>query len=373
MLNFIRYRRVKGIILGYRFLLILLLLGTFASGCAQEQEAQQESVSPQEQTRVQHTTTTTSKSMNTTTEVESNRPTSTPLDETTQATQAVTTPLGETTQADVLGEEISADIPTVKLGESVSLGPFDFRVLDFTSTDHYTYVEATYPSIEEVDMVDTFPQVGKFVVVTYVVENTTNTPIDPEGVSTLVTATPEFYEIAEDVSHPPTVYGDRTLQPRQTRVGQLIFDVPQDVEPSRLDVYATDESMEPINQGAEVDLSAEAPEEIPPEDILALQYEYVTMAAFDEAYALFADQSQQLVSPEQYKAFFENVGPYGTKNYSFPSVQVQGDTATVNVVFTAFSMVSEEEQFQRTQQMVLEDEGWRIVMRDEQVSAFTGS
>jgi hypothetical protein len=116
---------------------------------------------------------------------------------------------------------------------------------------------------------------------------------------------------------------------------------------------------------SEVDTSQEQA----PEDVLAAQYEYINSADYENAYALFAEQSQQLVSLEQYSAFFEANAPYLVSDYSFPSVQVQGETATVEVAFTA-SWAGGEGQFNKTQQLVQEDGGWRVVMRDDQVAAF---
>ncbi len=53
-------------------------------------------------------------------------------------------------------------------------------------------------------------------------------------------------------------------------------------------------------------------------------------------------------------------------------MQVQGETASVDIVFTA-SSAEGEQQFYRTQQLVREDGGWRVVMRDDQVAAFLGT
>ena len=55
--------------------------------------------------------------------------------------------------------------------------------------------------------------------------------------------------------------------------------------------------------------------------------------------------------------------------YSFPSVQVQGETATVEVAFTA-SSAGGEGQFYKTQKFVQEAGNWRVIMRDDQVAAF---
>ncbi len=112
-----------------------------------------------------------------------------------------------------------------------------------------------------------------------------------------------------------------------------------------------------------------ATQEGSPEEALTLQYQYINSGDYESAYALFAQQSQQEVSVEQYRAFFEANAPYSLTEYSFPSVDVQGNAATVEAAFTANS-ASGQEQLQRTQQLVREGGQWRVVMRDEQVTAF---
>ncbi len=109
-----------------------------------------------------------------------------------------------------------------------------------------------------------------------------------------------------------------------------------------------------------------------PEDILALQYEYINRGDFEGAYALFAGQSQREVSLEQYRAFFEANAPYLVTDYSFSPAQIQSDSATVDAEFTVNS-ASGVEQLQRTQQLVRENGDWRVVMRSEQIAAFTAA
>lgn len=115
-----------------------------------------------------------------------------------------------------------------------------------------------------------------------------------------------------------------------------------------------------------------APPDQSPEDVLALQYEYLNRGDFDKAYSLFAEQSQQEVSLAQYRAFFEDNAPYSVTDYSFSPAQVQDDSATVDAVFTANSAAGSE-QLQRTQRFVRENGKWRVVMRPEQVAAFTAT
>ena len=128
-----------------------------------------------------------------------------------------------------------------------------------------------------------------------------------------------------------------------------------------------------------VEEQAAAPEEQPPEaeqppeEILALQYQYINEGNYEAAYSLFAEQSKQLVSPEQYRAFFENAGYYDITDYTFLSVQAEGDVATIVTDYTVSSGIAGIEQYQRTQQLVGEGGNWRVVMRAEQVGIFSGT
>ena len=107
-----------------------------------------------------------------------------------------------------------------------------------------------------------------------------------------------------------------------------------------------------------------------PEDVLALQYEYINSGDFEEAYSLFAEQSRQEVSLAQYRAFFEDNAPYSVTDYSFSAARVRGDSASVDAEFTVTS-ASGVERLERTQEFVCERGDWRVVMRPEQVVAFT--
>ncbi len=129
-----------------------------------------------------------------------------------------------------------------------------------------------------------------------------------------------------------------------------------------------------VEESAPSDISedADVSQEQAPEDVLALQYEYINRGDFEKAYSLFAEQSQQEVSLAQYRAFFEANAPYSVTNYSFLSVQTQGDSATIEAAFTVTS-ASGVEQLQRTQQLVRESGDWRVVMRAEQLAAFTAT
>ena len=116
-----------------------------------------------------------------------------------------------------------------------------------------------------------------------------------------------------------------------------------------------------------------ASEEPAPEEILESQYQYVNEGNYDTAYSLFAEQSQQLVSLDEYQAFFENAGNYEITDYSLPTVQVDGEAATVEGELYISSDTNGEEQYPITQQLVREDGSWRVVMRDGQVATFTGA
>ncbi len=117
---------------------------------------------------------------------------------------------------------------------------------------------------------------------------------------------------------------------------------------------------------------ADMPEQQSPEETLALQYRHINAGDYESAYALFAEQSKQAVPPEQYRAFFEENAPYSVTDYSFPSVEVDGETATVEAEFTVNS-ASGQESYERTQQLVREGGQWRVVMRADQAAAFAGT
>jgi hypothetical protein len=118
--------------------------------------------------------------------------------------------------------------------------------------------------------------------------------------------------------------------------------------------------------------SSSSPEGRSPDEVLALQYEYINRGDFQQAYSLFDQQSRQEVSLEQYRAFFEANAPYSVTDYSFSPAQEQGNSATVDSEFTVNS-ASGVEQLQRTQRFVRENGEWRVVMRPEQVAAFTAT
>lgn len=155
-----------------------------------------------------------------------------------------------------------------------------------------------------------------------------------------------------------------TILPGDCVRGWVTYQVPEGTTPAN--VIFTGSS---IVKWAVQDIAAE---DQAPEEVLTQQYEYINIGDYDAAYALFSDPSQQAVSLEQYRAFFQSYDYYFVESYSFPSVQVQGETATVEVALTN-STSDGEEAYQATQELVREDGGWRVVMRDAQVATFAGS
>ena len=61
----------------------------------------------------------------------------------------------------------------------------------------------------------------------------------------------------------------------------------------------------PVSSTAESDTLQEES----PEDVLALQYEYINRGDFQKAYSLFAEQSRREVSLGQYRAFLRPTPP----------------------------------------------------------------
>jgi len=72
------------------------------------------------------------------------------------------------------------------------------------------------------------------------------------------------------------------------------------------------------------------------------------------------------------RAYFTHVAPYEITSYSFPSVRVQDNVASL-VVDLAVTSSEGEDQYRVTQRMVREDGSWRVVMREEQIASFSGA
>src|SRR5215204_6397623 len=66
-----------------------------------------------------------------------------------------------------------------------------------------------------------------------------------------------------------------------------------------------DKVVEPTPPKTPNEKQAARQEEGSPEDVLALQYEYINRGDFEQAHSLFAQQSRREVSLMQYRAFFE--------------------------------------------------------------------
>jgi len=160
---------------------------------------------------------------------------------------------------------------------------------------------------------------------------------------------------------------DETPEPEATTPETTVpeFTQPEETVPERTEPT---EATAPETTAAEATTVADEA----PEEVLASQYELVNAGDYAGAYALFDVQSQQLVSPEEYAAYFESLAPYEITSYSFSSAQIQGETATVVVDLTVSSAAGME-QYQVSQQMVLEDGSWRAVMRPEQVTSFSAA
>ncbi|MBA2691491.1 MAG: hypothetical protein H0U65_03225 [Rubrobacter sp.] len=273
-------------------------------------------------------------------------------------------------ESDPAATEEQPDAPTdATIGESIEFAGFDLRGLDVFETDRYVYVEDVFGE-DFVEMQDSGASAGKFVVVSYSVTNTGSGPVEAGFSGILDSADAEFYEEAEDANHPPTLFG-MSLPPRGVGVGQLVFDVPQDVGPAVINVALTDDVYEPTGEGARIDLNEGNLRDATPQEMMALYYEYGNMQAWGKTYEMFDSASQEQVAYDSYEDFWTSLQTSAITEYSFPSVDVQGDSATIEVVRTGASEEGPEQQ-QLTQEMILEDDGWRLVMRDDQIETFTG-
>jgi hypothetical protein len=213
-------------------------------------------------------------------------------------------------------------------------------------------------------------------VVNYSVTNTSPQTIEPALSAQLhvkgADGKTEVYE-ETDVVTPPHDFEE--VPPHGLLLSQFIFDVPTEVEPELLAV-AEEAATATSSEVGVVDLRESDPQGPRPEEILALHYEYFNMGEYERAYDLFAQESKERVSEQMFVSKNEQddqkTGGYSFTQYSFPSVEIEGDHATMQVVRTSSDQEESELQEEITQEAVLEDEGWRIVMREDQYEYFGG-
>jgi hypothetical protein len=273
--------------------------------------------------------------------------------------------------AETTAQKVVGNMPVAgAVGENVETPQFDYRILDVFTTNHYYYLDN--PTID--DAMEGYSQAGEFVVVNYSVTNTSPQTLRPKLGALLhakAGGKTGVYEESRDVMHPKSDLGTLELAPGQMGTGQFIFDVPTDVDPEFVAVLFENDPEDPRGEAGVVDLTRQDPLGLRAEEVLALQYEYLNMTAWKQAYELFAEESKREVSLEQYEAYMESgqrERPTAVIEYAFPSVEIAGDHAIIERVFT-LSTPDGKNQLEATQEAVLEDKGWRIVMRDDQIRA----
>src|SRR5215207_8883853 len=259
------------------------------------------------------------------------------------------------------------------VGKNVEGSSFDLRVLDYFTAEQYYYVirrvepMAEYVVFEE----DAISQAGKFVVVIYSVTNTSPFTIEPVLSAQLhvkgADGKTEVYEETDDF--PPPRARNKDIVRDGMRLSQFIFDVPTEVEPELLAV-----AEEAIGSAVPevVDLRESAPQGPRPEEILALQSEYFNMTDFERVYDLYAQEIKDRVSEQAFvgaekEAKQQGVSPTTPTSYSIPSVEIEGDRATIPLVGIEPPVEREGLHLSRLThaheaEAVLDDEGWRIMM-----------
>ena len=229
-------------------------------------------------------------------------------------------------------------------------------------------------------MQDYYSEAGHFVVVNYSVTNTSSGTIQPNPIGALHVGTEaniEVYEQSDEIlpaGHDVVGLRMDEIPPRQMRVSQFIFDVPTDVDPELVAVTDEPTITSSFDVGV-VDLTENEPQGPRPQEIVALMNEYINMTAWEQAYELYSEESKARVSLDAYESrqatAMESV-PASTQDISFPSVDVQENQATVDSVL---DLSDEEGEFQDkiTYELVLEEDGWRIVMSQKAVDFILGT
>jgi hypothetical protein len=287
--------------------------------------------------------------------------------------------IGSLTVENASGDSATANSGQI-VGGKVERSSFDLRVLDYFTADKYYYViRRVEPTGEWVVFEeDAISQAGKFVVVNYSVTNTSPETIEPVLSAQLhvkgADGKTEVYEETDDFP-PPRALKD--IGPQGLRLSQFIFDVPTEVEPELLAVASSATTATDSAEVEVVDLRESDPQGPRPEEILALQYEYFNMTDFERVYDLYAQESKDRVSEQLFvgaeKEARQQGVSYTMPSYSFPSVEIEGDRATIHVVGSEPPVEGEglhRVTHELEDEAVLEDEGWRIMMGKSELRHF---
>ena len=143
----------------------------------------------------------------------------------------------------------------------------------------------------------------------------------------------------------------------------------REVEPELLAVAEEGATATDSAEVRVVDLRESDPQGPRPEEILALQFEYYNMTDYERVYDLYAQEGKDRVSEQVFVSIQKATKQQGDKStipsYSFPSVEIEGDRATIQVV-TNSDAEGEGELSAYREPAVLEGEGWSIMMHKGQ-------
>ena len=287
------------------------------------------------------------------------------------------------------GDSASANSGLI-VGENVEGSSFDLRVLDYFTAEQYYYVitrgdsMAVYVVFEE----DAISQAGKFVVVNYSVTNTSPLTIEPVLSAQLhvkgADGKTEVYEETDDF--PPPRARNKDIVMDGMRLSQFIFDVPKEVEPELLAVAeeaTTATGSADFRYALEVvDLRESDPQGPRPEEILGppkrvLQHDRLRtglrpVRPGKQGSGLRTGVRERT---EGGKAAGCELHEHAPTSYSIPSVEIEGDRATIHVVGIEPPVEREGLHLSRVThpheaELVLEDEGWRILMGKSELHHF---
>lgn len=235
-------------------------------------------------------------------------------------------------------------------------------MLDVVETQDWTYKEAWANN-----PVDATSMSGKFVTVWYSLRNTGDYPLLLDLYGELK-ASGQYFQQTYDVSHPISDAYQLELQPRDVTISAFVFDVPEDVKPEMLTIIqgTRDQGGSMV---AEVDLTRVNLEAVPPDETLALSYEFYNAEHLDLAYDLYSSDAQAQVTFDQFAR--GNEGSPTISDYAFPSVRINGARSEVERTLTEYDpRTFEEDQERKIQPLIREDGVWRIEMRPDQLEYY---
>jgi Excalibur calcium-binding domain len=255
--------------------------------------------------------------------------------------------------------------PDGVIGDKVEVGNLAFRIFEVRSKDRIYATSG--PGAKPVTRGSIS---SEYVAIDYLVQNISGSPLTTGAKAMLMDDRGHSYKQDTTIEPPSGGTDGMELGTGQTRASTIFFEVPNGIIPAALAIETS---------GGEVrfDLLERDLQNVPPEDYLRVYHLYFNERAFEEAYEMFDPATVQAITLGEWLTFCEPL--WGRRFVSLDGLRPlshASDRATFQMRRTFYDkegdiVADPEVDPLVTQEMVEVDGEWKLVMRDDLVSAIT--